>query len=725
MRRVALSLSLKLPTWCVLAFGLIASFTLFFGVYRQEQHNEHANFERRAQFRAAALQQGMTNSIEALQVVHQLFVTHGNISRAQFHSFTQPLRARHPNIEAFGFQRQVSKDERPAYEARMRTQYPDFAIEELVHGKRVVAAVKDRYDVIEYVESTTGNESAIGFDTSSQPFQSVALLRAADTGLPSATGLFRLIKDIDGQRSFRILMAVYKDGAAPNDVASRLQSVLGYTLMTVRVSDLFSKILASADSFGKTGMTIRVYAAASPDENKLAYSQGASGNQPAWRPAGWFGGQPKYISRTFEVAGTTWQIAISEQPMPLIATYSGALFVLLMGLLSTFAATAYLRAIGLRTQRIQQLVAQRTDELKQINGMLIDDINARKQLEHALVDSEERSRELAELSSDWFWEQDEQFRYTAYSTGMMENGAPLASLMLGATRWGGPVDQHASDWPAHRAMLEAHQPFKNFEYKTLIDDKPMWVSASGKPQFDTDGHFKGYRGTSRSINQRKLAEEALSDSRAELHKLADHLERAKEGERKRIARDIHDELGQNLLALRIDVSMMATPPNSVAITKQRIDAALNQIDTTIKSVRAIMNDLRPAVLDLGLHAAVEWQVKEFQRSSGISCALQIDHEEFVIDDKRATALFRIVQESLTNIMRHARASHVQIDMQRSDGVLLLRIADDGIGLFPDCRRKANAFGLVGIAERIHAMKGTFSTASSPGNGMTIMVSIPI
>ena len=146
---------------------------------------------------------------------------------------------------------------------------------------------------------------------------------------------------------------------------------------------------------------------------------------------------------------------------------------------------------------------------------------------------------------------------------------------------------------------------------------------------------------------------------------------------------------------------------------------------TIESVRAIINDLRPGVLDLGLHAAVEWQAQEFERRNGIICELQIDHEEFALDEQRATALFRIVQESLTNILRHARASHVHIRMRRSDGKLFLTIAHDGVGLSRDSRKKANTFGLVGIEERIHALGGTFSAASNAGQGGAVRVSIPI
>lgn len=338
--------------------------------------------------------------------------------------------------------------------------------------------------------------------------------------------------------------------------------------------------------------------------------------------------------------------------------------------------------------------------------------------------------ELAELSSDWSWEQDEHFRFTNFSTGAEKKGSASPALLLGVTRWEQSVDLEASDWVAHRALLQAHQPFENFEYKRIIDGMPIqWISASGKPLFNADGRFAGYRGTSRDISDCKKAEEALRHSRAELRELASHQEQVKEDERKRIARDIHDDLGQNLLALRLDLARMMTAQSSssssMAIPKEWSEGALFQIDTTIKAVRAIINDLRPAVLDLGLHAAVEWQAKNFERCSGITCEVHIDHEEFTIEDALATAMFRIVQESLTNIMRHAQASRAQIEIQRKNNSISIRVADDGIGLPSDYARGTNAFGLIGIEERVHALGGIFSITSAPGKGMAIMLSIPI
>lgn len=229
--------------------------------------------------------------------------------------------------------------------------------------------------------------------------------------------------------------------------------------------------------------------------------------------------------------------------------------------------------------------------------------------------------------------------------------------------------------------------------------------------------------------QRKLIlqTDELLQSKMLLRQLASHQEMIKEEERKRIAREIHDELGQNLLALRIDASMLhARTGTRHPKLNEKAKYALNQIDATIKSVRGIINDLRPPVLDLGLQAAIEWQIEEFRRRSGIACNIVVRDEHFDrdLDEKGATALFRILQESLTNIIRHAQATQVEIDLNRDAGWFYMKIADNGIGMQDGNRKKTNAFGLAGIKERITMFGGELRIDSAEGNGTVLTVSIP-
>ncbi len=237
----------------------------------------------------------------------------------------------------------------------------------------------------------------------------------------------------------------------------------------------------------------------------------------------------------------------------------------------------------------------------------------------------------------------------------------------------------------------------------------------------------------RAIQMAKAMTQELRDSQAKLQishqklrRLAAHADHIKEEERKRIAREIHDDLGQNLLVLRIDADMLASRTEGRhPRLHARARSTLGQIDATIKSVRHIINDLRPTVLDLGLNAAVEWQIAEFRRRTGIYCELSENQTDICLSDHCATAFFRILQESLSNISQHAKASLVQVELKKEGDILSMTVKDNGVGVLNEGRNKVGSFGLVGIEERIKILGGKFSIKSGQGAGMTVTVSVPI
>lgn len=232
----------------------------------------------------------------------------------------------------------------------------------------------------------------------------------------------------------------------------------------------------------------------------------------------------------------------------------------------------------------------------------------------------------------------------------------------------------------------------------------------------------------RDITERKQTTELLQQSFAQLRRLSDHQQNLKEDERKRIAQDIHDDLGQNLLALKMDVDMLyARTANAHPRLHKQVGFALQNIVATIQSVKSIINYLRPAALELGLYPAVMWQLKRFERRNGIACSLVtvVPEPEFGLDDGQTLAIFRIFQESLANIVRHAQATEVEITLSRNESGFTMQVKDNGKGLQPEDRRKANSFGLMGIKERIDLLGGEFVIASSPGNGTVLSISIPL
>ncbi|MFC5462548.1 CHASE domain-containing protein [Massilia niabensis] len=223
----------------------------------------------------------------------------------------------------------------------------------------------------------------------------------------------------------------------------------------------------------------------------------------------------------------------------------------------------------------------------------------------------------------------------------------------------------------------------------------------------------------------RASEVKLQKTNDNLRRLAAHAESIKESERKRIAREIHDDLGQNLLALRIEVDLLASRTNGLhPRLRTRARWMLDQIDATIKSVRQIINDLRPNVLDLGLTAAVDWQIAEFQRRTGLACELVSHNLDLHVSDRCATTLFRILQESLTNVSRHARATAVRVELAVDPDSIWMTVSDNGIGLIQTGGQKPGSFGLVGIEERVRILGGRCLITSGPDRGTTVYVSIP-
>ncbi|KAB2937688.1 MAG: hypothetical protein EFKGCFLK_00067 [Rhodocyclaceae bacterium] len=229
---------------------------------------------------------------------------------------------------------------------------------------------------------------------------------------------------------------------------------------------------------------------------------------------------------------------------------------------------------------------------------------------------------------------------------------------------------------------------------------------------------------------RELAREAaltaeLRDSHRQLRELAAALQEVREAEQMRIARELHDELGQHLTGLKMDISWLggklpADPPELA----RKAESMKKLVDTAVKSVRRIASELRPLVLDdLGLVAGLEWLAQDFSRRTGIGVALDIDIGDTAPAEAQASALFRIVQESLTNVARHAEASQVAVTLTHAGGCLRLAVQDNGKG-FAAGAGKAGSFGLLGIRERAIMLGGEASVAGRPGEGTRIEVSLP-
>jgi PAS domain S-box-containing protein len=230
-----------------------------------------------------------------------------------------------------------------------------------------------------------------------------------------------------------------------------------------------------------------------------------------------------------------------------------------------------------------------------------------------------------------------------------------------------------------------------------------------------------------NVLEHKRAEDELKSSREQLRNLTSYLQSVREEERRHIAREIHDELGQTLTALKMDISWLINKlPEGEKPLIEKTKSISKLIDTTIQTSQRILTELRPGLLDdLGLAAAIEWQAEEFQKRIGIKCKATLDPEEFIVDQDRSTAIFRIFQETLTNVARHANATRVRVNLGEKAGKLMLKVKDNGKGITEKQISDPKSFGLIGIQERVHLFGGEFKISGIRDKGTTVTVVIPL
>jgi len=217
----------------------------------------------------------------------------------------------------------------------------------------------------------------------------------------------------------------------------------------------------------------------------------------------------------------------------------------------------------------------------------------------------------------------------------------------------------------------------------------------------------------------------LERSRSDLRKLSANLVNAREDERRRIARELHDELGQRLTALKMELAALATQPDAPT-REQRIASMVEMVDDTVASVRRIATELRPLMLDdLGLVAAIEWLAQNWSARMGVRVKLHLEPRLPEIGDAATIALYRVVQEALTNIARHARAREVRIELRRGAGALRLSVQDDGVGFDETSIYREGSHGLMGIRERTHMLGGELRIGNARQGGGRISVRLPL
>ncbi len=292
---------------------------------------------------------------------------------------------------------------------------------------------------------------------------------------------------------------------------------------------------------------------------------------------------------------------------------------------------------------------------------------------------------------------------------------------------------HPDDRALAMQMIETSRvtgtPLRH-EYRMLTrDGNVMWFRDEAEFIQDESGRNTCMQGLLVDITRNKLAEEALRLSQEELRRLAAHQESIKEEERKRIAQEIHDELGGLLTGIRAYISVSIERATQAGATPDPLLTDATQLTKdAIETVRKIITDLRPSVLDqLGIWAALEWYVDQIEKRSGLVCDCTIESSVAAIelDAERSMMVFRVIQEALTNVVRHAQASSVTLHAERSDGHLYIRIGDNGKGIEAERLLNRESWGILGMIERTRHFGGDLKITGKQGQGTLLVLQMPV
>ncbi|MEP7338218.1 MAG: PAS domain S-box protein [Acidobacteriota bacterium] len=360
------------------------------------------------------------------------------------------------------------------------------------------------------------------------------------------------------------------------------------------------------------------------------------------------------------------------------------------------------------------------------------EITKYKRDEHRLLQSQTLLQGVVDGTPDVVFVKDCQGRYVIINAaGARLIGRPIKEI-LGKD----DTELYALE-DAKRIMETDRQVIKSgesnaYEVAITLDGGTRAFLFTKTPYRNQMGETQGLVGIGRDVTEHQQAAEHLENSRAELRALSAQLQSVREEERMRISREIHDELGQVLTGLKMDVVSLARRMSDATATrdwrqlKERAQSIAELINNAILTVRRISTELRPGLLDaVGLTAAIEWQAKEFENRTGIKCRLELPGADIVLDQNRSSAVFRIFQEILTNITRHAQASEVNVILEASESNLFLEARDNGRGIRASEFSNPKSLGLLGMRERALLLGGEFNIRGVQGKGTTVTVRIPL